>query len=435
MESGFLTEIVDDLADSAGFLRSVRTRVVVSRSQTLSDLALHDERLFAMLDALVLAAEGGERAFLAARAASGGLFVPTVLSLRTRNMVELREEVARAFLTERGLRDVVAALGWVPENDALEMTEELSKEVQKAGDDQQMAAKILRMEAFRTHRRDPGDALVLALRWDDPRVRKVALRLAALLGRRDLASQVAKCREDSDICCAAWAAWAGALLGDVAAVPMLMRLASSADSIRGGPVVLDLAVRFAEAEDAMGLLRTAFANGHERTAVDAAVALGRGEVVPWLFSLFERPELARLAGWAFSAITGVDLAANHLTKGPPAGFQSGASDSPFEHEVRMDPDARLPFPDLGRIGTDWARGKHTSASQERLLGGKLRDKSSLVETLKTASQRVRAIAAVDLALTTHGKVVEVRAPGFRQVRSQVFGQSSKVEPNGHVAAR
>src|SRR5262249_2825838 len=161
---------------------------------------------------------------------------------------------------------------------------------------------------------------------------------------------------------------------------------------------LDVAVRVVSPDEAEALVRDAFAKGRERDAIDAAAARGDPRLVPWLLALFDKPPLARLAGWAFATIAGVDLPAAKLPAGAPEGFRAGPSDDAFEHEVRMDPDARLPWPDRTRIVAWWAERAGAFPSGARLLLGRPRDPAALTEALREGSQRVRSIAATDLHL-------------------------------------
>jgi len=57
--------------------------------------------------------------------------------------------------------------------------------------------------------------------------------------------------------------------------------------------------------------------------------------------------LARLAGEAFSMITGADLAALDLERKPPEGLHTGPSDAP------ADEDDSLPWPDRERVLRWW----------------------------------------------------------------------------------
>lgn len=424
-DAGFLPDLVEEHADTAGFLRSLRSRLVRSRVLGLADLLRFDERLDAHLDALVLAA-GDERAGAVAHARASGPFVSAVLALCGRRPGVLEDEILRAAGDPRRTKEVVAAIGWAPAPGALAVLGEVAA--------RRPAARAALLAALRAHgipSADRGDPVVEGLRDEDPEVRAAALRAAGEMGRRDLAALVARGRDEGGEICRAWAAWSGAVLGDAAAARALVEIAASGGHALGGRT-LDLAVRVAEPGEAEALVRGAFARGRAREAIDAAAAWGDARVVPWLLGLLGEPAVARLAGWAITTLTGIDPVAEKLTAPPPAGFSAGPTDSPFEHEVRMDPDARLPWPDAKKLLARWADAGGRSPAGARLLGGRPRDAAALAAALRDGPQRARALAALDLHLLSAGEqpLFEVRAPAFRQIR-----RASPLRTGSHVGAR
>jgi uncharacterized protein (TIGR02270 family) len=423
-DAGFLPDLVEEHADAAGFLRSLRSRLVRSRVVGLADLLRFDDRLDAHLDALVLAA-GDERARAAAYARASGPFVSTVLALCSRRAGSVEDEILRAAGDARRAKEVVAAIGWAPAPAALAVLGEIAA--------RQPAARAALLAAQRTHAAPAGrgDPLVEGLRDEDPVIRAAALRAAGELGRRDLAPLVARGRDDGSESCRAWAAWSGAALGDAAAARVLVKIAASGEHALGGRT-LDLAVRVTEPDQAEALVRGAFARGQAREAIDAAAAWGDARAVPWLLGLTGEPAVARLAGWAITTLTGIDPVAEKLTAPPPAGFSAGPTDSPFEHEVHMDPDARLPWPDPTKLLARWTDAGERSPAGARLLGGRPRDAEVLAAALCDGPQRARALAALDLHLLSAGgePLFEVRAPAFRQIR-----RASPLRTGSHVGAR
>jgi uncharacterized protein (TIGR02270 family) len=391
---GFLPDVLEQHADMAGALRAVRSRVAVSRTHRLPDLAVLDERLDAQLDALYLAARDGDAAAMAAaREAEGGAFAAAVITLRTRR--------ADPGDLAGPTRDVVAALGWVPFADAEAVT----------GDRPGAGTEVLWMAARRVHRRDPGEALGRALADPSPAVRASALHAAGVLGRRDLAATAAWALDDADATCRAWAAWSGTLLGEPTCARRLASIAGEGDD---ADRVLPLAARVLPPDEADALLRHAAASGRERAAIEAAAARGDARSLPWLASFAATTKLARLAGWAVSAISGLDLAAAGLTGAPPPDHRREPSDDPWEREVRMDPDGRLPWPDPAKLRVACGDLAGRTAGGARYLLGR----APLEAALVAGTQALRHNAALDLCLATPAgqPLFEVRAPAFRQAR-------------------
>src|SRR5207237_4946666 len=81
-----------------------------------------------------------------------------------------------------------------------------------------------------------------------------------------------------------------------------------------------------------------------RLAVIGAGVVGDPVSIPWLIEQTAIPELARVAGEAFTMIPGVDIAYEHLEAEWPEGFEAGPTEDPEDENVDMDPDENLPWP-------------------------------------------------------------------------------------------
>ena len=149
-----------------------------------------------------------------------------------------------------------------------------------------------------------------------------------------------------------------------------------------------------------------------RTVVMGAGILGDPAFVPWLIKRMESPELARLAGEAFTMITGVDLAYQDLNQDAPAEPES---DDAAVAITPLDYESNLPWPSSLLVREWWVRNQHMYSEGSRYVGGKPVTAQSLVEILTGGKQRLRAAAALELALLNPSDVVfEVRARGSVQ---------------------
>jgi len=128
------------------------------------------------------------------------------------------------------------------------------------------------------------------------------------------------------------------------------------------------------------------------------------------------PELARVAGEAFSMITGVDIELEGMKDIRPEGFNSGPNDDPDDDNVAMNSDANLPWPNPGLIANWWDMNEgHFQYGTRHLLGNTI-SREHLRHVLRTGRQRQRTSAALELAILEPGRpLFEVRAPGFRQL--------------------
>ncbi len=270
--------------------------------------------------------------------------------------------------------------------------------------------------ASAAHRRDPGELLAFALHGNDAPLRERALRAAGELGRADLRHEIRAALDSESEAVRFAAGWAGALLGEPAAAPVLWALAAG-----GGP--------FAERAAAMAAGRSPGqapreiaalerAAGGLRPVIAAVEALGDPARIPWLLERMAEPTIARRAAHSFATITGVDLAREDLAMAPPEGFHAGPSDDPDDDDVALDPDEDLPWPDPVAIDLWWKRHRRDHAPGTRQLLGKPITPEWLEEVLRRGSQPARATAAVELCLSQRRRVLfEVRAPAAEQRRA------------------
>jgi uncharacterized protein (TIGR02270 family) len=155
-----------------------------------------------------------------------------------------------------------------------------------------------------------------------------------------------------------------------------------------------------------------------RLAARVAGAMGDPAMIPWLVGLMHFDEHARVAGEAFTMITGIDLAFDDLERDRPEGFESGPTEDPADEDVAMDPDEDLPWPDPDLIARWWSQNGNRFAPGVRYLLGQPITPESLVQALRAGKQRQRAAAALEIAFRRPGKpLFEVRARGDWQRRA------------------
>ena len=154
-----------------------------------------------------------------------------------------------------------------------------------------------------------------------------------------------------------------------------------------------------------------------KLAIMGAGALGNPALMPWIIEQMNTPELARVAGEAFTMITGVDIALEDLDGEWPEGFEAGPNDDPEDENVEMDPDEDLPWPNQALISSWWENNKSGFGNATRYLVGLPITEANLNQILRTGNQRQRYVAALELILLKPGQpLFNVSAPGFRQIK-------------------
>lgn len=406
--------VVEQHAEDAAFLWTVRDTLVRAPHATLADVQRHDERVEAHLDGLRLA--GDEGWAICADALDGGdagaTFVAAVLAFESGAEARLRPVLAAARAEPTLARGAASALGWLAAQPATRYAAWLLGAADPA-------LRRLALAAFAAHRHDPGPALEQALADDDVPLRARALRAVGEVGRRGALAPVrAQLHADAPAVQQA-AAWTAALLdGDGDALAVLARavLAPGALPAPAAERTLQLVMRRAPRPTARALLDgLAREPATRRLAAVAAGLLGDPALVPWLLELMEEPASARAAADAFVAITGAELAVERLRAEAPSDVQQGPTDDPEDEDVAPDPDEHLDWPDVPRVRAWWAAHARGFTAGERHLLGHPIDDAWLAQVLRGRRQQHRAGAALELAIRHPGTALfEVRAPGFRQ---------------------
>ncbi|WP_437720618.1 TIGR02270 family protein [Sorangium sp. So ce861] len=404
-------DVVEQHASEAAFLWSYRDAAVLDPLYDLESLGELDERLEAHVDGLRLAGDAGWELGRAAidEDEPGSLFAPMVLAVERRDLKGIAEVLDVGGAAPALARALVSALGWVSFSKARSILPGLLSH--RVGPE----LYAIGIAACAVQRQDPGAALGYAVVSSDPRLRARALRAVGELGRADLVDEVRGALGSEDEACRFAAAWSAAVLGDAAALRALGAIAD-----RGGAFAeraCAMAMRRMESAVASTWLRAlGGAPRGARAALAGAAALGDPALMPWVLECMGTPELARMAGGAFTMITGVGLDEAKLRGAPPAGFRSGPSDDPEDEDVAMDPDESLPWPDREKVAAWWgSRGKALKRGTRHLVGRPM-EVPWLEEVLQRGSQPARAAAAVELGLRGARRgVQEVRAPAWHEL--------------------
>jgi uncharacterized protein (TIGR02270 family) len=267
--------------------------------------------------------------------------------------------------------------------------------------------------AAAAHGRDLGADFAQALGATDPALRARAAKAVGELGRRDLVRALEFMFDDPDPACRFAAVWSATVLGDASAAQMVWSFCQG-----DAPFVED-ACCLAALADPMGapakLRDFAARSGDFRSAFVGVAALGDSVLVPWLFEQMRTPDHARIAANAFVCITGVDMVANRLTAKPPEGFRGGPNDDPNDHDVAMDPDHGLPWPDPNALQTWWSGVRKDFPAGTRFWLGRSIAADGVDHALRAGNQKLRRAAAGAYARRAPGRVFfAVRAPAARQ---------------------
>jgi uncharacterized protein (TIGR02270 family) len=405
--------------EDAGFLWLVRQHVIYAPNPLLRDVTRHDERIEAYVDALHIGGEAAWRETLdaVARADPSAFFTLGVLSVRIGKVDSLLTTFVETVnpsgmdsndATPRLSADVIGSFCW-------SARDAVTKAISLFWRSLEAHPRAVAISAVGARRIDAGDLFPEALADQSPLVRSRAYRTTGQLGRADLMAQLRPGLADPHPECRFWSAWAAARMG--AGDEALRVLADIAwNNPPRADRALDLLLRRLDIPQANAWLRD-FAQlpGRQRAVIRAAGVIGDPRYIPWLIERMATLETARLAGEAFSMITGLDLAYRDLDRKPPRDFESGPNDDPADENVALDEDEHLPWPDPEKIGQWWAANRGRFDVGTPYFLGTPKPRADWLEALSDAFQRQRHAAALELAIRQPDKAMfEVRARGRLQ---------------------
>jgi uncharacterized protein (TIGR02270 family) len=269
---------------------------------------------------------------------------------------------------------------------------------------------------FAVHRQDPGPILADAIKGSEPRLRARALKAAGELGRANLISLLLDLLSDKDEACKYYAAWSVARLGQ-----QNDRVINALKEIALGlgnycEQATDMVMRVLDINSARIWYRDLLKNpDRARSAVIGLGSLGVPDFMDDLFLLMEKEVISRVAGEAFSMITGADIDYEDLDGEEPEGFEAGPSEKAEDENIEMDPDEDLPWPNPEMTKKWWLEHRNDFRPGVRYLRGKEINSGSLMDALIHGNQRQRYSAALEMAIREPLKpLFEIRAPGKRQ---------------------
>jgi uncharacterized protein (TIGR02270 family) len=409
--SPVIETFVSQHLDDADALRSLRRVQIRSPDVTLKALGSTDERLAAHLDGLSIAGDFGAQLVQESLAdpSVGRLFVAMVLAIWQRDGAQIERMLSLAEVLPDAQRAFASAFGWVPAPTLRGITLPLlsSKSPVEA---------FVGIAACAQHRVNPGEAIQAAIRQPHACLRARALRAAGELGRVDLLPDCLALLNDADPNCRLAAAWAAVLLRDRGAAVAELRQ----QALTPEPMLEALAMFLLSANpaDARTLVQQLAAQGSNlRVMIKAAAWAGDVQVIPWLLKHMEHDSHARLAGEAFSFISGVDPVALDMEHSAPGTVDGGPNDDPADADVAMDEDEGLPWPDVEKISAWWQANGSRFRPGTRYFVGEPPSVVHCISVLKHGFQRQRIAAAQYLCLLKPGTpLFNVAAPAWRQQR-------------------
>ena len=405
-----LDAIISQHAEEASALWWQHQLAATAAQYRVRELRKLDDRLDAHLDGLRIAGGGGFQTCMRhlGDEDAGGMFAAGVLSLEERHAERLDLLLATAEASPAMYAGLVSAFGWVP---AACLTGIVSSLLRSTSPERRRVA----LASCAAHRVNPGEPLQAALHEDDPVARAEAYRTVGELGLLDDLPR--RGVVDGNDECRTWAEWSSVLLGGRgASLEALKQAARPGNPLRhwAFPLVLQSASTGA----AHSLLQEL--SGQEEQLpwlIKGSGIAGDPAYIGWLIEHMDRPATARLAGEAFTLVTGADLVMQGLDRSAPENVDAGPSDDPDDPNVDMNGDEGLPWPDRQKALRWWNANSHRFQKGVRYFMGAPVTRQHCIDILKNGCQRQRILAAHYLCLLDPGTpLFNTSAPAWRQQR-------------------
>lgn len=411
-----MKEIITQFAQEASFLWFQRDGFLNEPHVSLQGLADKDERLEAHIDGLRVA--GGE-AWEICKESFGnddaeGLFAPAVLAFESNDANRILDVIEAVNEDHKKARVLISALGWLP-------FEQVALQIAKLLADESSYLRYIGIAASAIHRHDSGPHLDKAAMDNFPLLAARALRAYGELGtnirinpftlQEKLSDEVDSIRFST--------AWSAAMSGNQEAIEVLKKFVTPDSPYNEKS--LNMAMRRMNLSAQVDWQKELAASSDTvRLAVIGAGISGDSALIPWLIDRMKTPELVRVAGEAFTMITGIDSELEEMNGERPDELEVGPNDDPQDNNVAMDTDGNLPWPNVELLAVWWNKNQGNFPRGTRYLLGKPVSVEHLRHVLQTGLQRQRAAAALELAILQSGSpLFNIKAPGFRQIKKVV----------------
>ncbi|HWV14057.1 MAG TPA: TIGR02270 family protein [Cellvibrio sp.] len=389
--------INEQLAEDAAFLWLLRSLAVDRPHYTNADVIDLERRIDSLLNALSASPEDAWQVCETAleREQPEEVFMAGVFALRGLHVGQIQRVVEVAMASRHCFGGLVSALAWLPASIAHPW-------LKKFFTSKDLNHKHLAVAVCSARREDPGEFLTAIFKRVDclahPQLYSRALRLVGELKRADLAATLPIALQSAKPEIQFWAIWSAVLLGDKGAAKRLQPFA-----LNDNPQQLkaiELVFRIIPVEEArQWITQLAQLPRNTRLVIKASAILGDPYAINWLIAQMRVPVLARLAGEAFTFITGIELDQHDLSLANlPDLDDQLPNDDPAETYVDLNEDEGLPFPDCDRIAAIWQKYQHRFVAGQRYFMGRPPEAEHLQHIFSQGRQRQRRAAALELAL-------------------------------------
>ncbi len=389
-------DIFEQYASDSSFLWLLRAIAIEQPHNNTADILALEQRIDNQLNGLMSSVDTAwalcEEGLVQEEA--GEVFTAAVVAIRSHDVKRIQKAVEVGLSSEDCMKGLISAMGWLSADIVNPWT-------QRFLNGKDMNHKLLGLATCSIRRQDPGELLNKILQREECKANEKlfarALRLVGELRRQDCMPALQSAVEDERDSIRFWSNWSAVLLGQNAYLKQLKSFVLDADSPYQ-QLALQLSFRVLSVEHGRQWISAlAKDEGQIRAVIKATGILGDPHAVNWLISKMSDSKVAKLAGEAFSFITGADLVKLELTKDQPIAhpMQENIEDD----EMELDEDENLPYPNQNKVAALWRNHGQNFLIGRRYFIGKTVTSDWLKSILSNGTQRQRHAAAIELAIS------------------------------------
>ncbi|QRK10884.1 TIGR02270 family protein [Archangium violaceum] len=425
-----MMDVYEEHLDEATFLWSRWEHSLVAPEFNLEGSAELEKRLLAHLDGLVLGGELVAEALLKPALESGE--APRQSAALWSLLAEpgLLEPAEVTELLRAAPQDSLAALGRALE---LNEREEVGTALRPLLKDGSASHQALALEVLAFQGKLPPATCVELLSHPDEQVVVAALRGLRPLTQELLSRELPRLLADGRPRVREAAIATGAISGSRAAWEACRKAVEGRGEV-GRDTLLLLALAGKE-QDIELLVARALSNGADGSALFALGFSGQVKAMETCLELMEKKPMAALAGEAFSAMTGLELAASYVMQ-----EQEEESLPPLEEDLERDlgpkPEDALPVPDREAVTAWWSQARKNFNREWRYMRGVAFSVDGLLGELERGPMRRRHAHALELAVRSQGTcLIQTRAFTKQQYAGLARARATQTHLNASMFSR
>lgn len=392
--------VLEQHANEAAFLWMQRSQAMRQVGHSLGAISKLELRINNHLKGLFIAPKHAWDITLelAESQQSSELFVLTMLAIYSGESKKIHAALQLSQENPGALKGVISALGWLPNDKIYPLLEPWIKH-------QNTHYRHLAIAACRARRLDPLHHLDKlfndAASKDNIPLYCQMLRLVGELKRFDLALQLktAQAHDNADV--RFWASRSDVLLGNTGALAKIEPYIFHTNTHQ--LKAIDIAFRCLPQHRVWDYINKLVSAPQQTTqAIIALSTLGDPHGLNWLLARMAEPAYAKVAGHAFSQITGVDLLHENLASYSSSNFDD--DDDDYNEVASSEGFQNLPTPQIEKVTHRWQQIRHHFHAGNRYFLGQPITSQLLQKTLLDGLQAHRLFAATELALLNKNNI-------------------------------